>query len=148
MWNGSLAFVATAAATFAAVPTGTGRLGDDDQFAGHVLADLVGHAKDVTQVGGSVLVRRRAHGDEHHVGPRDRARNVGGELQAALLLVPLDHGVQPGLVNRDDVLLEPFDLLGVGVRACHVVAGFGETRTDHETDIAGTDDGNVHGISG
>ena len=67
--------------------------------------------------------------------------------QAALLLVALDELVEPGLVDRQDVLLQPVDLALIDVGADDVVAGFGEARADDEADVAGSDDGDVHGVS-
>ncbi len=98
----------------------------------------------VAQVRGAVFVRRRADGDEHHFGAGDRAGDVGGERQPPAPLVALDEVIEPGLVDRQDVLEQPFDLGRVDVGADHLIAGFGETRPDDEADVPGPDDGDVH----
>ena len=64
----------------------------------------------MAQIGRAVLVGRRADGDEHHLGRRDGGGDVGRELEPALLLIALDERIEPGLVDREDVLLQTLDL--------------------------------------
>ena len=119
MWNGKLRVLARPpSATFAAVPTGTVDLVTIDELARHVLADLLRHREHVAQVGRAVLVGRRADGDEHDVAPSrwPRATSVVN-VEPALLLIALDESSRPGLVDRQDVLLQAVDLRCVDVRA-------------------------------
>ena len=90
MWNGSFAFLRDRARDLRRRADGHRRLGDDDHLARHVLADRLGDGEHVPQVGRAVFVRRRADGDEHDLGARDRGADVGRELEAALRLVALD----------------------------------------------------------
>ncbi len=55
-------------------PDGHRGLRDDDGLARHAAADRLGDVEHVPQVGGAVFVRRRADGDEHDFGARDRGR--------------------------------------------------------------------------
>ena len=87
-----------------------------------MLADRLGDLQHVAQVRRAIFVRRSADGDEYHLGKRDRGCDVRREVQAALLLVALDEGVEPGFVNGHDVLLEPIDLSLVDVGAGDVVS--------------------------
>ena len=92
----------------------------------------------------SVLVRRRSHRDEHDLRPADRGRHIGGELEASLRLIALHQLVQPRLIDRKDVLLQPFDLGDVQIGAVDVIARLGETGAYDQSDVAGSDDGNAH----
>ena len=123
---------------------GDGRLGDDNDLARHVHADLFGDAQHVTQVGRTVLVRRRADGDEDDVSAADRRSYVGRESESAATLVPLDERVQPRLVDRKDVVLEPLDLCLIDVCARHAVARLGKACPDDQPDVPRSNDGNVH----
>ena len=69
---------------------------------------------------------------------------VGGEREAALLLVPAHHRLEPGLVDRDLVLLQPRDLLRVLVHADDVVAGLRQAGAGHQADVAASDHRHVH----
>ena len=73
-----------------------------------------------------------------------RSGNVGRELQAARLLVPLDVLLEPRLVDRQHVALQAFDFLRVHIGAEDFVAGLGQAGTDDETDVTRTNDGNLH----
>ncbi len=42
---------------------------------------------------------------------------------------------------------QPRDLAGIQVHACHAVAEIGQTRPAYETDIAGTEYGNMHDLN-
>ena len=98
----------------------------------------------MTKVGRSILVRRRTDGDEGDVRARDGGCDVGSKREATLALIALDEQVETGLVDWDDVLLEPFHLALIEIRAHHVVAGLAETCTHYQTDVSGADDADVH----
>ncbi len=122
-----------------------GGLCHDDQFARHVAPDLARDIEHVAQVGRAVLVRRRPHRDEDHLGAGDRAPDVGRERQALLALVPLHELLQPRLVDRDHVALQRLDLPRVHVGAGDVVPGLGEAGPHHQPDVPRPYNGNVHG---
>jgi hypothetical protein len=63
-----------AAATLSAVPTGTVDLVTTTTSRVHVPADLLRHRQHVLEVGRPVLVGRRPHRDEDHVGVGHRGR--------------------------------------------------------------------------
>src|SRR5688572_7036563 len=73
-------------------------------------------------------------------------RDVGGELQAPGVAVALHDGLEPRLEDRDFAAVQARDLALVDVETEHVVAGVREAGAGDETDIAGADDGDVHGV--
>ena len=96
------------------------------------------------RVGAAVLAGRRADADEHDLRPGDRRRQLGREREAPLPAVAADELLEPGLVDRQHVVLELRDLGDVDVDARDVVAGLRETGADDEADVAGADDGDAH----
>jgi hypothetical protein len=87
-----------------------------------VLADGAGHGQNVFEIGRPVLVGRCAHGDELQHAVLDALGRRGGELQAIGFDIALDERVEPGFVDGDDALLQPFDLFRVDVHAEDVIA--------------------------
>src|SRR5205085_6149197 len=87
---------------------------------------------------------RRAHGDEDDVAVADGVRGVGGELQPAGRVVGLDHRLQARLVDRNDAVVEAFDLRRVDVDAHDVMADLRQAGAGDEADIAGAEDGDAH----
>ncbi|KAG0763312.1 hypothetical protein G6F22_018450 [Rhizopus arrhizus] len=76
----------------------------------HVPADGTGHGQHVLQVRAAILVRRRAHRDEHHLAMLDGGRGIGGERQPRRGMVGLHHRLQARLIDRDDAPVEAIDL--------------------------------------
>ena len=72
----------TAARTFSAVPTGTVDLVTTTLWPFRLRPISLATAEHVLQVGGAVLVRRRADGDEHDSRGARPPREVGGERRA------------------------------------------------------------------
>ena len=106
---------------------------------------VVRDVEHVAEVGRSILVRRRADGDEHDVARRRwRPPTSVVKRQPPGCLVALDEPVETRLVDRQHVLLQPVDLPRVDVRPDDLVAGFGETRADDETDVSRSDDADLH----
>jgi hypothetical protein len=122
-----------------------GGLVHDDLGAVGGLADLGGHRQHVLQVRAAVLAGGRAHRDEHDLAGLHGLGRVGGEGEALLLHVVLDHLLQARLVDRDLAALEGLDLGFVVVDADDVVAAFGEAGSGDQTDVAGADDSDAHG---
>jgi hypothetical protein len=74
----------------------------------------------------------------------DRAGDVGGEGEAPVVQVPLHQRLEARLVDRDLARLEACDLAFVDVAADDLVAGFGQTGSDDEADVSGSNDGDDH----
>ena len=72
---------------------------------------------------------------------------VGRELEAPGREVALQQVVQPRLVDRRLAALEHLDLALVDVDAQHVVADLGEARARDQADVAGTENGETHGLT-
>ena len=121
-----------------------GALVDDHAVAGHRLRDLAGDAEHVPEVGGTVLTLRRADGDEHDLRRPHRLGQLGGERQPAFELVAFDQFLQARFVDRHLTAPQHPDLGLDVVHADHVVPRFRQTRTQHEADIACSDDRNLH----
>ncbi len=121
-----------------------GALRDDDLGRVHVLADRRGDGEHVLQVGRSVFVGRRPHGDEHDLGALDGGADVGREGQPALTLIADDERLESGLVDREFVRLEVLDLGRIDVGTYDVIARLRETGTHDQTYISGADDGDLH----
>lgn len=96
------------------------------------------------QIGRSVFVRRRPHRDEHDLGALHRGADVGRERQSALALIPDDHRLEPGLVNRELAGFEIGDFWGIDIGAYDVIPRLGETGTHDQTHVSGADDGDLH----
>ena len=108
------------------------------------LADVARRGEDVLEVGVAHLIAGRAHADEDHLGVGVGLGLVGGEVQAAGLVVALDQLVEARLVDRADAVLELLDLLGVHVEAGHLVADVRKAGAGDESDVAGADHGDTH----
>ena len=125
---------------------GYGGFVDDHGSAFDRLADAAGHGQHVFQVGAAVFVGWCAHGDEDHLAVGDGVGGIGGETQAAFGVVGFHHGFQTGFVDRHDALVEAVDLGGINIHAADVVADFRQTGAGDEADVAGSKDGEVHGL--
>jgi len=98
------------------------------------------------QVGAAVLVGRRADGQEDQLAMRHACGRIGGELQAPRGLVGLHHRGQPGLMDGNAARLQRGHLGGIHVHAHDLVADIGQHRTLHQTDIAGPENRDFHGL--
>ena len=113
----------------------------------HVAPDARRRAQHVLEVGRAVLAGRGADGDELDRAVRDRALDVGGEVQPARGHVARHHLVEAGLVDRQPAALQGGDLVRVDVQAQHVVAHVGEAGAGNQPDVARADDGDFHSTS-
>jgi hypothetical protein len=109
-----------------------------------VLADRAGDREYVFEVGRAVFVRRSADGDELEQAVVDAFLRGGRELQAFGFDVGLDQRIEPGLMDRDDPVLEAFDLLRIDIHAEDVIARIGQARARHEAHVAGPEYGYSH----
>jgi len=96
------------------------------------------------EIGRAVFVRRCSNGDEDDFASRNRTGNVGRERQPARLLIPRDVLVEAGLVDRQHVLLQPFDLRFVDIGADDLIPGLSQTGTHDEADITSPDNADFH----
>ncbi len=124
---------------------GHGALGDDDLEALEGLADRLGDLEHVGEIGRAVFGGRRPHGDEDHLGVADRFDHVGREAEATGLYVRGDQRVEARLVDGDFAPIQTGDLLGVDVRADHVVAEVRKPSTGHQADVTRTHHRKSHG---
>jgi hypothetical protein len=132
------------ALTRSPVPTGTVDLSTTTLKPVMCRPILRAAASTYLQVGRAVFVRRRAHGDELHVGMFDAGGNIGRERQAAGRAVAVDQLLQARFVDRHAAGIQQRDLLFVDIEAEHGVAEFGQTGAGHQTDIAATDNRDFH----
>ena len=96
---------------------------------------------DVPQVGASVIRGGGSHRDEDHVVRLHGGRKVRRERQPAGLRRSRNYIVQPGLENRDLPRLQPFDLAGIDIHACHLVSEVRKACPADQAYVAGADDG-------
>ena len=73
------------------------------------------------------------------------ATSVVNAQPAGLAVAPHDR-LQARLEDRDLARVELLDLVLVEVEAEHVVARVGEAGAGDQADVAGADDGDVHGV--
>ena len=122
-----------------------GRLADDDGRAAQQRHQGVDHGIHVPQIGAVLpLLLRGAHAEEVHVGEFRRFGVVGGEPQATLVDVALQHLSKTGLVERDVATGEFGDLAGVDVDADDVVAEFGHSHRMGRAEVSRAEDGASH----
>ena len=104
-----------------------------------MLADIARGGDHVFQIGGAVLIRRGADGDELHGAEIDRLLDIGRESQAASSNILAHHGLQTRLIDGDAALIEDTYFVRIQVQAKHVVADICQTGAGNKSDIAGTD---------
>src|SRR5688572_11614868 len=119
-----------------------GRLVDNDPELRHVPADGLGDREHVRQVRRTVLLRRRADGDELEEAVADPGHGVGRELEPALVEAATDELLEPGFVDRDLTLLQTCDLRRVDIDAQDLVAHVGKAGAGHQPDVTRTKYGN------
>ena len=89
---------------------------------------------------------RRADGKEDGIRPRHRLFQRVTEMQAAIAGIIGHEAVQPGLIDRNPALAQGGDLAGIAVQQPHIHAEFGKAGRGDKADIAGTNNGDMHGL--
>ena len=87
---------------------------------------------------------RCADRDEDDACRAHGARQILGELEPLFCDVPPDHLLEARLVNRHDAPAKLTQLGLILVDARDIVAGLGETSSEHQAHIARSDDRNLH----
>jgi len=121
------------------------RLGDHDLVALHVPADGARRGDHVLQVRRAVLARRRAHRDQLQLAVRHARRDVGGKAQPSRFAVAPDDRFQAGLEDGNFVFLQEIYFFLVHIQAKNPVARVRKARAGHQSHIARSYDGDVHG---
>ena len=116
----------------------------DDRRLLQVLADGARHLQHMAEIRAAVLVGRRADGDEDDFLIGHPFGRIGSETQAPAGKVGAHQRLQAGLVDRDLALFQTLDLVRVHIDAGDLVADLGQTRTRHQTDIAGPEYRDFH----
>jgi hypothetical protein len=93
----------------------------------------------VSKIGGAVFVRRCSDRDEDDICMPNRAWNVGRELETTTGLIALHELLEARLVDRQDVLLQPFDFLVIDVGADDFISGLGNACANDQPDVARSD---------
>ena len=126
---------------------GHGRLGDDHLVAVEHRGDVLGGLEHVGEIGMAVAAPRgRADGDEHRLGRRYGASEVGREGQPVLAHVLVDQLRQSRLEDRHLAARQRSDLVGVVVDAGHGVPEIGKAGPRYEADISGADHCHAHAL--
>ena len=121
-----------------------GRLVHHDGRRVQCVADLPSHFQDVAKVGRAVFAGWCADGNEEHLGLLHRFAQRSREMQTPGAMVLRDDLFETRLVNRQNALLEIIDLGLVDIDAVDRVAHFRDAGTGNQTDVAASDDGDVH----
>src|SRR5262245_6259141 len=120
------------------------RLVDDDGVALHRLADPARDLADRREIRLAIALGRRADRDEDDDRPSHALGEIGRERETAVRDVAGDHFLEPRLVDRHPAGGQLGDLLRLIVDADDFVAEVREDSTRDETDVAGTNDADVH----
>ena len=110
----------------------------------HGRGDVARNVLDVAQVHRAVRLRRRRHRDENHVGFLDALGGAVGEFKPPGGDIFLYEIFESGFVNRDAAGLEQFDFRRVVVHANDMVADLGKTGSRDQTDVARSDNRQLH----
>ena len=97
-------------------------------------------------VGRAVRLRRRADCQENDLSTLHRRLYFGREVKPAVFDVLLDDLIKSRFIDRDDAVVQLFDLCNVDINACDIDTEFCETRTGDQTNVTGTNDCNVHNL--
>ena len=84
---------------------------DYDLVVRHQAADIACRGQHILQVGRTILVGRRADGDELQRAMRHRALDVGRELQTTASNIALHDLEQPGFMDRQGAGLQGAEFL-------------------------------------
>ena len=117
----------------------------DDRFGrAKIRGDLAANLPDTAQVGAAVVALRRADGDEDDLGLGDPVGQVRREPQPAVAQVAMHELAQPGLIDRNSSLRQPFDLTLDLVDAYDVVSALCQAGSLHQSNISRSDDCDLH----
>ncbi len=72
---------------------------------------------------------------------------VSGKVKPAGLDVTVNQVIKSGFIDGNDALNELIDLLFIGVDTPYSGSQFSEAGTLEQSDIVGSDDGNIHDLS-
>jgi hypothetical protein len=72
------------------------------------------------------------------------AGNVGGEFEAASLLVALDIALETRLVDRHVTVAKPLDLVFIDIYTDYMVSHLGHAGTGNQAYIPGTENRQLH----
>jgi hypothetical protein len=86
-------------------------------------------------------------GDELEQAVLDAFGSIGREVDAPGGEIALQQIVESGLVDRRLAALEHLDFALVDIDAQHVVADLGKARTRDQANVAGTENGETHGLT-
>jgi glycine/D-amino acid oxidase-like deaminating enzyme len=104
------------------------RFGDHNGEALERRCDFARRGMNVAQIGMAVAAsRRRADGNEHRVGRRDRCSQIGGKIQPPGLHIGSHQRIEAGLENRDFAPAQAGDLVAVLVHTGDLVTEIRET---------------------
>ena len=117
----------------------------DDLIVGHQASNVAGGGEHVLEVGRTIFVRRSADSDELDGAVVDCLLDIGREVKPAGGDIAADHLEQPGLMDRDVAAHEDTDLFGIHIDADNVIANLGQTGATDQTDITGSNNGDLHG---
>jgi hypothetical protein len=135
---------ARSAATASPVPTGTVDLIAMTAKWSRYFADLACGGLHRAQIGFAAGALRRAHRNEDHGPPGDRLAHFGRKPQPPGGVVPRDHILQPGLVERAATGIQKRDAGRIAIHATDLVAELGQASAGDQTDIAGSNDADPH----
>ena len=118
--------------------------GDDNLVPVHRTANARGNFTNRGQIRCTSRRGRSSHSDENDERFLYGGINVRGKRKSFLTRVPLNDLRKARFVNRNDAFLQLCDLLGVVIDADHIVAAFSKARTYNQSNIARSNDANVH----
>ena len=116
---------------------GNRALHDDDEVVGSVFGQLLCNRKDTAlrsaspSCVGGVPTAMKARSTSRTAAARSVVK-----VRRPALRVLLDHLLEPRLVDRNLVPLEPLDLRHVFVDADHALTGRGKARASHEANVS------------
>ncbi len=108
------------------------------------LSQVIRHAEDVFQVGGTVFSGRSGKCEENDLGISYTIFEAGGEAETLFLYIPQEEFFQAGLINGDLSVRQLFNFSLVDVHAGYIIASFGKTSTGYQTYVSGTYNSDFH----
>src|SRR5687767_1350985 len=120
---------------------------DNHLVAVHRPGNLAGNAEHMLEIGGPVLVLRRADGDEDDLRLADRARQCGRKCQASFLAIAANQFLEPRLINGNLSTLQHPDLRVVVVDAYDIIATLSEAGARDEAHIPCSDNCDFQSVS-
>src|SRR5690606_34807652 len=98
----------------------------------------------MAQVGRTVLVGWRPHGDVDALAEPDAFRSRGGKRQPTASAVIPHQFFQPRLVEWHNALAQLFHLRGIDIDTHDLIARLGQTGPCHQADVACTEYRDFH----